>query len=160
MNLHGIIIWFKVLSAQSKSNLHNWRNGGCVVAHQTRILFLTHPIYSTLLRKFATLKSDSKVSALNWNIGAVSGSWIIFLSLWYCFEAQIECGFNLEDLWSYMVSNLIWSLVCLIQVESLRLKQWRLCYGSSNAYTFFDSPDIFHPFTKICHIKVWFKSLH
>ena len=46
--------------------------------------------------------------------------------------------------WSELLRyhNLIWSLNCLIQVESVRLRQWRPCYGSLNVYTFFDSPGI------------------
>ena len=39
-----------------------------------------------------------------------------------------------ELLWYH---NLIWSLNGLIQVESVRLRKWRPCYGSLNVYTFF-----------------------
>ena len=32
--------------------------------------------------------------------------------------------------------HLIQSLICLIRVESLRLRQWSQCYGLLNVYTF------------------------
>ena len=43
---------------------------------------------------------------------------------------------NKDVKWTFMIS----SLNCLIQVESVRLRQWRPCYGSLNVYTFFYSP--------------------
>ena len=52
------------------------------------------------------------------------------------------------------VHNLICSLNCLIQVKSVRLRQWKPCYGSLNVCTFFDSPSTMQKATDILCLAV------